>query len=148
MPRNKVSKKWSSIRFRYRANDELRTKRNVSADWICNMRANGVFGLNHPSEWGAATFFGFCVCNNTYRDGEKGGPQVPWMWMRNTIARNCSSKLNNKGGPKRWTRVSVSTRWKIAYYCLQQAGDRNFSSSFSQNLGSTFQAIPAALSLP
>ena len=96
-PRNGVSKKWSSIRFRYRSNDELRTKRN---------KCQRGLDMQYASK------------RRLRVKSSLGGPQI--LWVRGE---------------------------KVAYSCLQQAGDHNFSSSFSRNLGSTFQAIPV-LSLP
>ena len=43
-----------------------------------------------------------------------------------------------QGWTKRWSPGSVNMRRKIAFSCLLQAGERNFFSLYSQNLGTSF----------
>ena len=59
---------------------------------------------------------------------ETAGPRMPASKMRGQI----------QGCTKRWTPGSVNMERKIAFPCLLQAGERNFSSSYSRNLASTF----------
>ena len=55
----------------------------------------------------------FCSMSCKYRDGLKYAFQVPWIWGE-----------------------------EIAFSCLHQAGERNFFTSYSQNLGSILLPIP------